>query len=185
MLVTSFEYEKWQREYANQGEKVQDATANGQAFAAELAVQQSSQRESVTQSDTIVDPDESTDKEASFSEKAFEYLLANRLGVDKRTLDEIKAEIEALEKERDTLVSKTSLNEAQQQRLALINDRIDVLTQLMKDLVEQASKRAAENEAKQSLTSEPALSASEQVAIEENEVLPNTELQDRKHPFGT
>ncbi|WP_166425545.1 hypothetical protein [Paraglaciecola sp. 20A4] len=158
MLVTSVEYEQWQREYAKKGDNAQDVTAKGQAFAAELAVQQSAQSEAVSQADSTSALDKSDDEKASFSEQAFEYLLANRLGVDKRTLDEIKAEIEALEKERDSLVSKTSLNEAQQQRLELINDRIDVLTQLMKDLVEQASKRAAEHEAKQSLVTEPATS---------------------------
>ncbi|MEI8647208.1 hypothetical protein P4S73_03425 [Paraglaciecola sp. Hal342] len=60
-------------------------------------------------------------------EEAFEYLLANRLGVDKRTLDELKAELEALEAERDSLIEKETLNEAQQQRLEVINERIDAL----------------------------------------------------------
>ena len=77
--------------------------------------------------------------------------------MDKRTLDELKAELEALEAERDSLIEKETLNEAQQQRLEVINERIDALSQLMQDLVEQASERAAEKEAQQALLSGAAI----------------------------
>ncbi|QHJ10376.1 hypothetical protein FX988_00588 [Paraglaciecola mesophila] len=169
MIVTSFEYEKWQNEYAartndvdkvtdNDSDNKQTPSASGQAFAAELAVQQSHQqshqqtrqRNSITESTNANDAPQ---RETTFGEEAFEYLLANRLGVDKRTLDELKAELEALESERDSLIEKESLNEAQQQRLEVINERIDALTQLMQDLVEQASERTAEHEAQQALLS--------------------------------
>lgn len=164
MIVTSFEYEKWQNEYASRANDVGKAThgdsanqqtpsVSGQAFAAELVVQQShqqsKQRDSITESNNVNAPQH----EATFGEEAFEYLLANRLGVDKRTLDELKAELEALESERDNLIDKETLNEAQQQRLEVINERIDALTQLMQDLVEQASERTAEHEAQQALLS--------------------------------
>ena len=168
MLVTSFEYEKWQNEYATRANDVdkathgdsanqQTASVSGQAFAAELAVQQSHeqlhqqsmQRDSITESNNVNTPQH----EPTFGDEAFEYLLANRLGVDKRTLDELKAELEALESERDSLIEKETLNEAQQQRLEVINERIDALTQLMQDLVEQASERTAEHEAQQALLS--------------------------------
>ncbi|ABG40471.1 hypothetical protein Patl_1953 [Paraglaciecola sp. T6c] len=169
MIVTSFEYEKWQNEYAARANDVgkatrgdntnqQTASASGQAFAAELAVQQSheqshqqsKQRDSITESNHVNEPQQG---EPTFGDEAFEYLLANRLGVDKRTLDELKAELEALASERDNLIEKESLNEAQQQRLEVINERIDALTQLMQDLVEQASERTAEHEAQQALLS--------------------------------
>lgn len=160
MIVTSFEYEKWQNEYASRANDVGKAThgdsanqqtpsVSGQAFAAELAVEQSKQRDSITESNNVNAPQH----EPTFGEEAFEYLLANRLGVDKRTLDELKAELETLESERDNLIDKETLNEAQQQRLEVINERIDALTQLMQDLVEQASERAAEHEAQQALLS--------------------------------
>lgn len=165
MIVTSFEYEKWQNEYAartndvakvtnNDSDNKQTPSASGQAFAAELAIQQShqqtKQRDSITES---TNANGAPQREPTFGEDAFEYLLANRLGVDKRTLDELKAELEALESERDSLIEKESLNEAQQQRLEVINERIDALTQLMQDLVEQASERTAEHEAQQALLS--------------------------------
>ncbi|MEM5497531.1 hypothetical protein WNY77_09015 [Paraglaciecola mesophila] len=160
MIVTSFEYEKWQNEYASRANDVGKAThgdsankqtpsVSGQAFAAELSVEQSKQRDSITESNNVNAPQH----EPTFGEEAFEYLLANRLGVDKRTLDELKAELEALESERDNLIDKETLNEAQQQRLEVINERIDALTQLMQDLVEQASERTAEHEAQQALLS--------------------------------
>lgn len=165
MIVTSFEYEKWQNEYAARENDVgkatrgdnanqQTASGSGQAFAAELTVQQShqqsKQRDSITESNHVNAPQQG---EPTFGDEAFEYLLANRLGVDKRTLDELKAELEALASERDNLIEKESLNEAQQQRLEVINERIDALTQLMQDLVEQASERTAEHEAQQALLS--------------------------------
>ncbi len=160
MIVTSFEYEKWQNEYASRANDVGKAThgdsanqqtpsVSGQAFAAELAVEQSKQRDSITESNNVNAPQH----EPTFGEEAFEYLLANRLGVDKRTLDELKAELVTLESERDNLIDKETLNEAQQQRLEVINERIDALTQLMQDLVEQASERTAEHEAQQALLS--------------------------------
>ena len=160
MIVTSFEYEKWQNEYASRANDAGKAThgdsanqqtpsVSGQAFAAELAVEQSKQRDSITESNNVNAPQH----EPTFGEEAFEYLLANRLGVDKRTLDELKAELEALESERDNLIEKETLNDAQQQRLEVINERIDALTQLMQDLVEQASERTAEHEAQQALLS--------------------------------
>lgn len=170
MIVTSFEYEKWQQEYANRASGTtqqagsaneQNPSSSGQAFAAQLAVQQSSQQDSITDSKNAADTKQSAQEndqaKPSFGEEAFEYLLANRLGVDKRTLDELKAELEALEAERDSLIEKETLNEAQQQRLEVINERIDALSQLMQDLVEQASERAAEKEAQQALLSGAAI----------------------------
>ena len=90
MIVTSFEYEKWQQEYANRASGTtqqagsaneQNSSSSGQAFAAQLAVQQ----------------------------------------------------------------------------LEVIKERMYALSQLMQDLVEQASERAAEKEAQQALLSGAAI----------------------------
>lgn len=166
MIVTSTEYAQWQREY---GKSTQPNASDGQAFATELAVQQSITHEQVSQ----VPTQEENNNSPTFSEDIFEYILANRLGVDKQTLDEIKLELKALEAEQDGLKGKTTLTDAQRQRLELLNERIDVLTQLMQDLVKQASERAAQQEAQQSLLSAQTVDALG-VNVPDN----------IKHPFG-
>ncbi|MEI8647209.1 hypothetical protein P4S73_03430 [Paraglaciecola sp. Hal342] len=68
MIVTSFEYEKWQQEYANRASGTtqqagsaneQNSSSSGQAFAAQLAVQQSSQQDSITDSKNAADTKQS------------------------------------------------------------------------------------------------------------------------------
>lgn len=71
---------------------------------------------------------------SSFLSNAMEQMLANKIGVDKEKLDELKKEIEALQKLQ---------NPSKEQ-----SERLTKLTEKMEQLVREASERAAEQEAK-------------------------------------
>ena len=76
----------------------------------------------------------SSDDTVSFLSNAMEALLANKIGVDKEKLDELKAEITALEKVK-------SPSQEQKERLVM-------LTKKLEDMVKEATERTAEQEAK-------------------------------------
>lgn len=72
--------------------------------------------------------------ESRFLSNAMEQLLANKLGVDKEKLDELKKEIEALQ----------SLEKPSKEQ----SERLTMLTEKLEALVREASERAAEQEAR-------------------------------------
>ena len=63
-----------------------------------------------------------------------EELIANKIGVDKEKLDELKKEIEALENLK---------NPTQEQK-----ERLVMLTEQMEKMIQEATERTAEQEAK-------------------------------------
>ena len=70
----------------------------------------------------------------SFLSNAMEELVANKIGVDKEKLDELKKEIETLENLK---------NPTQEQKKRLV-----MLTEKMEKMVQEATERTAEQEAK-------------------------------------
>ncbi|WP_289028222.1 hypothetical protein [uncultured Paraglaciecola sp.] len=76
----------------------------------------------------------STGDTVSFLSNAMEELLANKIGVDKDKLDELKQEIAALEGLE---------NPTQEQK-----ERLTMLTEKLEKLVKEAAERSAEQEAK-------------------------------------
>jgi chromosome segregation ATPase len=75
----------------------------------------------------------STTDTVSFLSNAMEELIANKIGVDKEKLDELKKEIEALENLK---------NPTQEQK-----ERLVMLTEKMEKMVQEATERTAEQEA--------------------------------------
>ncbi|MEO9945943.1 hypothetical protein [Paraglaciecola sp.] len=76
----------------------------------------------------------STEDTVSFLSNAMEELLANKIGVDKEKLDELKQEIAALEELE---------NPTQEQK-----ERLVMLTEKLEKMVKEAAERTVEQEAK-------------------------------------
>jgi chromosome segregation ATPase len=76
----------------------------------------------------------STGDTVNFLSNAMEELLANKIGVDKEKLDELKKEIEALESVK---------NPTQEQK-----ERLVMLTKKLEEMVKEATEQTAEQEAK-------------------------------------
>ncbi|GAB3035043.1 hypothetical protein [Bowmanella dokdonensis] len=77
----------------------------------------------------------------SFVQKMFEQMLANRLGIDKEKLDEIKEKMEQIEKEKQALQQQGPLDAKGQQQLQALDDKLAALEQAMQDLLKEANER--------------------------------------------
>ena len=84
----------------------------------------------------------------SFVQKMFEQMLANRLGIDKEKLDEIREKIEQIEKEKQVLQEQAPLDSKQKQHLQTLDDKLAALEQAMQDLLKEADERRSRDEAR-------------------------------------
>jgi predicted RNase H-like nuclease (RuvC/YqgF family) len=94
--------------------------------------------------------DQSTSKQnESFINQMLEQLIAKRIGLDKKKLDEIKAEIEKLQQQRDALTEQGESSPKVAQQLKQIDNKIDTLTKMMEQLVAQDLERRTEQDKQQ------------------------------------
>lgn len=78
---------------------------------------------------------------ASFVDQLFEQLLANRLGLDKKKMDEIKQKIEELEAQKQALAEN---GEGSAEDIAAQSKKIDEQLAMLREALEQLVKEAIE-----------------------------------------
>lgn len=94
--------------------------------------------------------DQSTSKNnESFISQMLEQLIAKRIGLDKKKLDEIKAEIEKLQQQRDALAEQVDTNPKVAQQLTQIDNKIAAMTKMMEELIAQDLERRTKQEQQQ------------------------------------
>jgi hypothetical protein len=94
--------------------------------------------------------DQSTSqKNESFINQMLEQLIAKRIGLDKKKLDEMKAEIEKLQQQRDALASQVDTNPKVAQQLMQIDQKIAAMTKMMEALIAQDLERRTKQEQQQ------------------------------------
>lgn len=85
----------------------------------------------------------------SFINQMLEQLIAKRIGLDKKKLDEIKAEIEKLQQQRDALAEQVDTNPKVAQQLTQIDNKIAAMTKMMEELIAQDLERRTKQEQQQ------------------------------------
>lgn len=96
------------------------------------------------------DSDQSTSgKNESFINQMLEQLIAKRIGLDKKKLDEITAEIEQLQQQRDALAEQVDTNPKVAQQLTQIDNKIAAMTKMMEELIAQDLERRTQQEQQQ------------------------------------
>lgn len=94
--------------------------------------------------------DQSTSQQnESFINQMLEQLIAKRIGLDKKKLDEIKAEIEKLQQQRDVLAEQVDTNPKVAQQLTQIDNKIAAMTKMMEELIAQDLERRTKQEQQQ------------------------------------
>ena len=94
--------------------------------------------------------DQSTSQQnESFINQLQEQLIAKRIGLDKKKLDEMKAEIEKLQQQRDALASQVDTNPKVAQQLTQIDQKIAAMTKMMEALIAQDLERRTKQEQQQ------------------------------------
>jgi hypothetical protein len=120
--------------------------ANAAPTAAVAATASTSNQSGANQSGS----DQSTSKKnESFINQMLEQLVAKRIGLDKKKLDEIKAEIEQLQKQRDVLAEQVDSNPKVAQQLRQIDNKIAALTKMMEEFIAQDLERRTKQEQQQ------------------------------------
>ena len=85
----------------------------------------------------------------SFINQMLEQLIAKRIGLDKKKLDEIKAEIEKLQQQRDALAEQVDTNPKAAQQLTQLDLKIAAMTKMMEELIAQDLERRTKQEQQQ------------------------------------
>lgn len=85
----------------------------------------------------------------SFINQMLEQLIARRIGLDKKKLDEIKAEIEKLQQQRDALAEQVDTNPKVAQQLTQLDNKIAAMTKMMEELIAQDLERRTKQEQQQ------------------------------------
>lgn len=94
--------------------------------------------------------DQSTSqKNESFINQMLEQLIAKRIGLDKKKLDEIKAEIEKLQQQRDALADQVATDPKIEQQLTQLDQKIAAMTKMMEELIAQDLERRTQQEQQQ------------------------------------
>jgi predicted RNase H-like nuclease (RuvC/YqgF family) len=94
--------------------------------------------------------DQSTSKNnESFFNQMLEQLIAKRIGLDKKKIDEIKAEIEKLQQQRDALAEQVDTNPKVAQQLTQLDNKIAALTKMMEEQIAQDLERRSKQEQQQ------------------------------------
>ena len=88
-------------------------------------------------------------KNESFINQMLEQLIAKRIGLDKKKLDEIKAEIEKLQQQRDALAEQANTDPKVAQQLKQIDLKIAAMTKMMEELIAQDLERRTKQEQQQ------------------------------------
>jgi len=94
--------------------------------------------------------DQSTSRNnESFINQMLEQLIAKRIGLDKKKIDEIKAEIEKLQQQRDALAEQVDTNPKVAQQLTQLDNKIAALTKMMEEQIAQDLERRSKQEQQQ------------------------------------
>ena len=94
--------------------------------------------------------DQSTSqKNESFINQMLEQLVAKRIGLDKKKLDEVKAEIEKLQQQREALAAQVDTNPKVAQQLTQLDNKIAAMTKMMEQLIAQDLERRTKQEQQQ------------------------------------
>ena len=124
----------------------QQAAAMANAQAANSATTATSAGGSATDAKS----DQSTSKNnESFINQMLEQLIAKRIGLDKKKLDEIKAEIEKLQQQRDALAEQADTNPKVAHQLTQLDNKIASMTKMMEELIAQDLERRTKQEQQQ------------------------------------
>ncbi|RVU32013.1 hypothetical protein EOE67_19055 [Rheinheimera riviphila] len=127
----------------------QQAAAVADAQAANSATSTTSSTSAQSGADQSASDQSTSQQNESFINQMLEQLIAKRIGLDKKKLDEIKAEIEKLQQQRDALAEQVDTNPKGAQQLTQIDNKIAAMTKMMEELIAQDLERRTKQEQQQ------------------------------------
>jgi hypothetical protein len=87
-----------------------------------------------------------TKQNENFMNQIMEQLIAKRLGLDKKKLDELKLEMEKLLQQRAELADQAGADPKAAQQLSKIDDKISAISKMMEQLIAQDLERRTKQE---------------------------------------
>jgi|GEM_PF-1600823 len=144
--TAELEFQRQQAAALANTQAANDAPATAVAGVSSTSGSSSSNSSSSKQSTSV---QSTSQQNESFINQMLEQLIAKRIGLDKKKLDEIKAEIEKLQQQRDALAEQVDTNPKVAQQLTQIDNKIAAMTKMMEELIAQDLERRTKQEQQQ------------------------------------
>jgi len=113
-----------------------------------LSSSSGSQAKEVSKARKVVDTSEKSDKQVdpSFLLESIETMIGNRLGIDKKQIEELKEKIALLEEKISSLKDPNDPNVTNESQIASYEDKLESLVEQLEKLTEQVAKEQMERE---------------------------------------